>query len=126
MDKTEFTFFHLPTELQLHVLSYLSAEEWAKCALVCRHWRTLSADAHLWRHECTERSPVNTLCMRGQSWRTLFLERVRFRRCFLAVLEGTAKVCGCMLCVHGRECGFVHSICVFFMCILRVLCSVYV
>ena len=45
----------LPTEIALHVFSYLPYQSLLTCALVCRRWRTLADDQSLWKSLCMDR-----------------------------------------------------------------------
>ena len=42
----------LPTEVALHIFSYLPSKTLLRCALVSRRWRTLADDYTLWRRLC--------------------------------------------------------------------------
>jgi hypothetical protein len=42
----------LPTEVALHILSYLPSKTLLRCALVSRRWRTLADDYTLWKRLC--------------------------------------------------------------------------
>ncbi|KAI9460025.1 WD40 repeat-like protein [Russula earlei] len=43
----------LPTELALHIFSYLPSKTLLQCGLVSRRWRTLADDYTLWKRLCT-------------------------------------------------------------------------
>ncbi|RPD71514.1 WD40 repeat-like protein [Lentinus tigrinus ALCF2SS1-7] len=45
----------LPTEVALHVFSYLPYQSLLTCALVSRRWRVLADDQSLWKSLCLER-----------------------------------------------------------------------
>jgi F-box and WD-40 domain protein 1/11 len=47
--------FHqlLPTEVALHIFSYLTSKTLSHCSLVSRRWRTLADDYTLWKRLCT-------------------------------------------------------------------------
>ncbi|KAI0807922.1 WD40 repeat-like protein [Fomes fomentarius] len=45
----------LPTEVALHVFSYLPYQSLLTCALVSRRWRALADDQSLWKSLCLER-----------------------------------------------------------------------
>ena len=42
----------LPTEVALHIFSYLPPKTLLQCGLVCRRWRTLADDYTLWKRLC--------------------------------------------------------------------------
>ena len=68
----------LPTELALHVLSYVNDlyELVRNVAGVCKHWRRLSNDDGLWRHMCLRWEFTVPLHLQGSD---------------IAVVPGTAK-----------------------------------
>ncbi|KAH9966532.1 WD40-repeat-containing domain protein [Russula dissimulans] len=51
----------LPTEVALHIFSYLSSKTLLHCGLVSQRWRTLADDYTLWKRLCT---------IKGWHWKT--------------------------------------------------------
>ena len=54
----------LPTELAIHVLGYLNAITLGNASLVCREWKQIVADQHIWRESCL-RETTGTYAMSG-------------------------------------------------------------
>lgn len=54
----------LPTELAIHVLTYLDANALAKASRVCQQWEKIVSNQHVWRESCL-RETTKTFAMSG-------------------------------------------------------------
>lgn len=54
----------LPAELAIHILGYLDAAALGKASLVCRRWKQVASNQHIWRESCL-REMTGTYAMSG-------------------------------------------------------------
>lgn len=54
----------LPTELAIHVLTYLDAAALGKASRVCQQWKKIVSNQHVWRESCL-RETTRTFAMSG-------------------------------------------------------------
>lgn len=50
---------HVPYEIALYILSFLSPKDLSQAAQACRSWRTVCEDNRLWREKCKEEGLLN-------------------------------------------------------------------
>jgi WD40 repeat protein len=79
VDDTDMTST-VPTEVALHILSYLSFEEIQRTHLVSKKWRHYALDDYLW-HDRVNRDLPHYIHLKNDSmtWRELY---IRMQRCF--------------------------------------------